>query len=585
MMTWQRFRTLALTQWRVLVICLLAGGIGALLLSKLVSPLYGSVALIQVDMQAGSTVPGTTNWQASMQVAQTAARLASSYAVLQQVAPHYIDLTEDELSQEVSAFARSGTQLVEIEVRDTSPERAASLANDIAAALIQQQLAALKQNNTSAQAQVQQELTRTRTQIAETIAQLNALAASDQTNKALLQAQLIAQEQHYSEWQSTLAQLGMQNTNTLRIVEPAVPEYTALSPDTWRNMDIGFLLGLVSGPVGLILYELLDIHVHTSQELKRLVEWPLLGSIWRSNVEANEQVFNPHGHEMNTEAYCILRTNLVATQQGDPLRTLVVTSAAPGEGKSTVAANLALFLARAGKSTLLIDADLRNPGLHSLFQLATDKVGLSTALASLESSAIGQSGQFAVLGRDLTGATPALGPAAAHLVLEPFFHFVGLPNLRVMPAGALPAHPTEFLASNAMQHLIALLATSGAEFVIFDTPPAAGLADAGILAAKVDGVLVVVDPHLPTKEQLHAVKAALQRVGARVVGCVLNRQTPSRAETAAFKYHHPEPRPQGVAATLAHVLLKKDYPVPVAAVSPVNQEKGLAHTTHHARNP
>jgi non-specific protein-tyrosine kinase len=475
---------------------------------------------------------------------------------------------------------------VEIEVQDGSPEIAASLANDIAHALIAQQVAALGQGDASTQAQLQQELTQLHNQITTTLAQINALPDNATAKVAGFQAQLDALEQEYAQWQSTLEQVNLteaQNTTFLRVVQPAEPNYAAVRPDLLNNMSIGLLLGLVLGLLGLVLYELFDVRVHTAEAASNLLGWPLLGTIWLADAEAREQAFNPHGREMNAEAYRLLRTNLGFTCQEHPLRTLVVTSAGPGEGKSTIAANLAIFMARAGKNTLLIDADLRCPTLHTLFQLPPDRPGLSNAMVTMGSSAGNSNGQFALPGQSISGATGALG-AAAQLALESYFHFVGVPNLRVMPSGPLPPNPTELLDSRTMQRLIALLATSGADIVIFDMPPTLGLADVSILATKVDGTLVVVDPAMPTRAQLKALRASLAVAGVQVAGCVVNRQLPTRAETAAFRYYNPVPQPQGMTARLSQLLLKKEYPS-VPGVSQMQREKGLVHTAHHGRNP
>lgn len=585
-MTWHRFRSQLQAQWKLLVICFLIGGAGAFVLSEMGGFVYISSAVVQVNALASGDSSDIGALQASTQLALTDARLANSYPILQQVAPHYDGLTEEALAREVSVSARPGTSLFEIDIQDSSPERAASLANDISAALIQQQIATLNQSNASMQTQIQQELKKTQDQINSTLSQMNALQSSNQAKAEALQAELEAQEQHYMQWQGKQALLGFsqaQSNNFLRVVQPAEPNYTAARPDVLMNMEVGLLVGLVLGVLFLVLYDLLDTHVHTVDAVRRLLDWPLLGTIWLANAEAKEQAFNPHKHEINAEAYRLLRTNLGFTHVEPSLCTLAVTSVGPGEGKSTVAANLAIFMARAGKNTLLIDADMRRPALHTLFQITPDKPGLSNALVSM-SAGSGATGQFAIPARDENSSTGKLGANAAQHALESFFHYVGLPNLRVMPAGILPPNPSELLESKTMQYLIALLKTSGADVVIFDTPPAFGLADVSVLAARVDGTLMVVDPAIPTRAQMEDVKTSLTRAGAHVVGCVVNRQIPTRADLSAFHYYDSEQGPQGIAAMLSHLLIKKEYPSSTET-APANREKGQVHTAYHDRNP
>lgn len=587
-MTWQRFWSLLLRQWRLIGLCCLMGGAGAFMVSKLVGTVYASAVLVQVTVPATDGSSGLTNVQASIQLAQTEARLATSYPLLQQIAPHYENLTGPALVQKVSATARPGTALFEVDVQDSSPEMAARLANDIANVLIQQQLALLNQSDTRARMQIQQELMKTHDQINTTIAQLDGLSVNDQAKVTVLQAQLEAQEQYYAQWQTRLAQLDLseaQGDTFLRVVQPAVPNYTVVRPDILKNIELGLLVGFFLGVLSLVLYDLLDARVHTIEAVRNVLEWPLLGTIWRAHAEANEQAFNPHGHEMNAEAYRILRTNLGFTSLERSLRTLAVVSAGPSEGKSTVAANLAIFMARAGKNTLLIDTDLRRPTLHTLFQLAPDRPGLSNAMVSIGGNGSGGAhSQFPTSGQGAAISTGSLGSAAAQLTLESFFHYVGVPNLRVMPSGPLPPNPAELLESRAMQRLIALLTSSSAEVIIFDTPPAVGLADVSILAAKVGGVLVVVDPAIPTRTQMRALKASLSYVGAQVVGFVVNRQLPTRDDASIFSYYKPVLRVQGILGRIFGQILKKEYLSPSGATK-AQREKRMIHTVYHGRNP
>lgn len=584
-MTWQRFCSLLIRQWRLVVICFLAAGASAFIVSKIVSAVYVSTALVQVTLHAEPGASESTSLQAAEQLARTNAQLAMSYSVLQAVAPNYVDLTETALAREVAAFARPGTSLFEIKVFDNSPERAASLANDIATALVDQQETALKQSNSRSQTQIQQELTKTLKQINDILAQIGSLPGNDATKNAILQAQLEAQEQRYSQWQDMQSRLNLsqaQSSDFLQVVQPAQPDYVALRPDTLKNMEVGLLVGLLLGIVLVVLYELLDVHVHTLEDGLSLLGWPLLGTIWRANSEANEQAFNPHGREMNAEAYRILRTNLGFSSQERPLHTLLVTSAGTGEGKSTVSANLAIFMARAGKNTLLVDADLRSPTLHTLFSLSPEKQGLSSAVVAMGNNATTvASGQFVTPGQ--TGITDALGPAAAQATLEPYFHYVGLPNLRVMPAGPLPANPVELLDSKTMQRLLALVETSGADIVIFDVPPVCGFADASVLAAKVDGTLVVIDPMLPTRAQMRQMRMTLLRSGAYVLGCVANRQKPARQDLSLFDYYDPDARKRGVGPRLSRWIFQKEAPASGGDL-PSRQSQRLVHTAYHGRN-
>lgn len=297
------------------------------------------------------------------------------------------------------------------------------------------------------------------------------------------------------------------------------------------------MAGLFLGMLLAVLYEQLDTRVRTPEQLTALLDWTVLGTVWRARSSQQEETINPQGHDANVESYRILRTNVGFSAVDKSLQTLVVTSAMPGDGKSTVAANLAIFMAKAGKNTLLIDADLRRPTQHAKFQLPADKMGLSNAILALGMSSTGQQGTSERI-VPVSGHPFAPQPSAASFSIEPFIHPVGIPNLRVMPSGPLPPNPSELLESKSMKRLLQMLANCGAEIVIFDVPPIRGLSDASILASKVDGTLIVVDVTRSNKGHLRQMKAQLEQIGAHVVGCVVNKQRRSRQDTSYSYYYY-----------------------------------------------
>lgn len=190
------------------------------------------------------------------------------------------------------------------------------------------------------------------------------------------------------------------------------------------------------------------------------------------------------------EAYRSLRTNLQFAGLDTPCRTLVITSATAGEGKTTTAANFAVIAAQVGTSVLLIDADLRRPNLHRLFSLPNNE-GLTTAL---------------VQGRPFSELAQA----------------TRVPHLSVLPSGPLPANPAELVGSRRMRAFLEA-ATEKFEIVVLDTPPVLAASDAVALSAQCDGVIMVIKagsvPHEVVRhavEQVHAVKG-------RVLGVLLNR--------------------------------------------------------------
>src|SRR5207237_9151702 len=123
-----------------------------------------------------------------------------------------------------------------------------------------------------------------------------------------------------------------------------------------------------------------DTRGRTPQAVADLLGWPSSVTVWCVDSDKKESIINPSGNSANAEAYRILRTNIGFSGIDKPLHSLVVTSAFPNDGKSTIAANLAIFMAKAGKNTILVDADLRRPTLQEKFGLPADKMGLSNAV-------------------------------------------------------------------------------------------------------------------------------------------------------------------------------------------------------------
>jgi Mrp family chromosome partitioning ATPase len=534
-MTFEQFWVIVIKHWKLIILCFLAVGMGAYIGSKLMTPLYQSSALVEVAIRSSNNQADYNSLLASDQLVQTEASLAISDPVLREVVSHYHGMTVQQLASEVTSTTKLNTQLFEIDVIDPSPIRAAKLANDIAATLIKQQLQVIQQENSQSQQQVQQDLDRTRQKIDDITSQISALQAKggNQAQIAVLQAQLNGLQQHYSQWQTLSAQLELaqaQNGDFLRVAQPAQPDTKPVQPRILLNTAGGLVAGLLLGIVLALLYERLDTRVRTPEVLTQLLGWPVLATIWRARSLKPVDVINPRDQDANVEPYRILRANIGFSALDKPLHSIVVTSALPRDGKSVIAANLAIFMAKAGKNTLLIDADLRRPSQHTLFDLPANCFGLSNAVL-----AFGMQTSTNLLS---SYQNSSFEPGTNSPSLTLFVHPVGIPNLWLMPSGPLPPNPSEMLDSKAMQRFLTIIENCGVEVVIFDSPPLLGLSDASILASKVDGTLVVVDISRANKGKLKQLKAALTQTGANVLGCVVNKQPKNRKDSAYSYYYY-----------------------------------------------
>lgn len=199
-----------------------------------------------------------------------------------------------------------------------------------------------------------------------------------------------------------------------------------------------------------------------------------------------------------SEAYRTLRTNLIFSSINEPLQTLVVTSPAPEADQSLAVANLAVTFAQGGKKTIIVDSDLRHPSQHTLWEVPRDPGLTSMMLEDLE--------------------TPPLVET-------------GIENLRLLTSGPLPPNPADLVGSPRMDAIVEQLKEQ-ADFILFDVPPVIAVTDATLLAAKLDGVLLVIRAGGTRREHAEHAVELLERVNVRIVGAVLtNAQVDTRMES------------------------------------------------------
>lgn len=203
------------------------------------------------------------------------------------------------------------------------------------------------------------------------------------------------------------------------------------------------------------------------------------------------------------EQYRTIRTNLQFTSLGADLRSIVVTSASPGEGKSTTASNLAIVYAQLGKRVLLMDCDMRKPTAHFTFQLP-GQLGLSTILAK-------------------------------RTTLERSIQSTQVPKLHLLPAGPIPPNPSELLASPMMKTLLEELEQSY-DMVIIDAPPLIQVADSQIVASEADGTILVISCENSNRDYVIKAKEKLELSGANLLGIVLNKREKGEERDYHYKY-------------------------------------------------
>jgi capsular exopolysaccharide synthesis family protein len=275
---------------------------------------------------------------------------------------------------------------------------------------------------------------------------------------------------------------------TISLVEPAVVPQSPSKPRKELNIALGLVVGLVGGLGLAFLFENLDTTLYTTEDIETVTELAIIGQIPMTKRE--QQITFLNGHSAQGESFRRLRTNIFIPDHEVSLQTLLVTSAEPGEGKSTIVANLAYAVAQAGRQVLVIDCDLRLPTLHKIFNLSNE-IGLSNVLK-----------QEATL-------TEAIQASQ-------------IPGVQVLTSGPSPAYPAELLGS---PHMSALLEQLKQQFdlILLDSPASLAVTDAAVLAPLVDGVLLVVGRAQSRQRAVEAAQQQLTSVKARLVGIVVNR--------------------------------------------------------------
>jgi capsular exopolysaccharide synthesis family protein len=427
------------------------------------------------------------------------------------------------VANNVSSSIVAGTQLMEIYVNDTYPERARALADALARQIILQSSAAAEDPELEDRAFIEQQLTDLEGKIDGAQEEIKGLQAElDEAISARriqeLQGQIDVLESKISGWQSTYAQLRTslqgREASQLTVVEPAMLPTTPIAPNILANLALAVAIGATLAGGAAFLLDYMDDTIKTSAEVERITSLTTLGYIApdEENHHDDLPIAARSPSALVVENYRALSTNIqlssgmlskLGRRGGDQLgRTLIVTSTGPYEGKSTTAANLAVVMAQSGMDTILVDADLRRPVMHRAFNL--ENRGLTETVLKMG------------LMKDEEAAADA-----ALSYLQPS----GVDNLRVLASGTPTSNAAELLGSDQMEQLIHVLERS-ADIVLFDTPPILAVTDAIILAAQVDGILLVVQSGKTRRPMLERAMEALEpleKTGTPTLGVVLNR--------------------------------------------------------------
>lgn len=413
--------------------------------------------------------------------------------------------TSDELMKRVSVSAVPQTSIIQVTVTDPTPRVAASIANAIAEEYVRSSRDARRASVAAAADEVQRRLDDAKREILDLGKKI-----ADSKNADDLQAQLQIATGTYSTLAEKLEQLRINEqleTGSGRVISSAVPDMQEVSPRTYWNVLLGLVAGLMLGFAMAFLEEHLDSTIKSADEVERIFGAPALGTIPVDRMDRSTKrrlaIVEDPGSS-TAEAYRVLRNSLDFVNFQNDIKTLLITSAAPGEGKSTVAANLAAALAQAGKRVVLVSVDFRRPTTDQFFQV-NNMIGLSDVLLGTHS-------------------------------LKAALQRPGDDQLLILSAGKMPPNPSELLGSERMREVVGALGDWG-EWVIIDTPPLLAVADPAAVARWADGVLVVSKAGETTREAAAKGVELLGKVGARIVGVVIWGLDESKAGAAGYGHY------------------------------------------------
>jgi len=422
----------------IVLLCTLTGALLATAIVQTATPVYeasSSVYFALPSATSGNDLSQGSNYTQAQMLSYAA--LTDQPIVLQPVINELgLSVTPTDLAEQVSATASSDTVVIKLTAADPSSARAAAIANGVS-------------------------------------------------------RQLIATSSLLSPRRG--ADAAIKGTVVAVATQPRFPS----SPKKKRDVAAGLLAGLIVGGLGALVRERTDTRLRTASDISALTKVPVVGEVVTSTaLQQRGTEVAPAGRE--AESFRKIRTNLDFLTLAAPSKTLLITSALSGEGKSTTCVRLAASLAEAGLRVLLVDADLRRPSIAAYVGLEPS-VGLTTAL----------------MGRAL---------------LEDLVQTTAHPSLHVLTSGAIPPNPAELLGSASMRQLLNAMGQRY-DYVLLDSPPLLAVTDAAVLSKLVASTVLVASCSKLHRPELVEALATLERIDATVVGIVANQVSDDDAGT------------------------------------------------------
>ena len=532
--------------WWLLAVAVLLACLASFLATRSMPVVYQTSAVLRVGDDI--TSPNVTMDQitASQRLADGYAAEVSSQSILAAaVTALKLPVAWWELQSHVLGVHASGSQLIEVRATDADPRRAKAIADEIGRQLILQsptseRIQQLQQNEQFVKQQLddlQSEIQQAQSDIA---ARQGDLARATSARAVLdLQDQINALNTKLDGWRSTytslLASYGVnKGSNTLAVVNQAFVPSQPAGANVMANLATAALIGLLLAAAAVLLIEYLDDTLGSEIDVRHVLALPVLGHT--DGCDKRDEL----GHVLvvsmaplspAADAYRALRANLRFAAGDRDSVGLLVTSPTGQETRSLVSANLAVSMAQAGLDTVLVDADLRSPVIHSIFG-----VGNSAGLSSLFYDEPIEVGDMLQQGETTLLLPKVVRPGSGlKRPVETSLVPTKVPGLRILPAGPVPANPTEVIGSSMMEDILATLAKL-ARVVILNCPPMDPVPDAAVVATMGVSVLLVVKQGMTRTGPARRALEILRRSHSRVLGVVLSGAHRNRLADRAGRF-------------------------------------------------
>lgn len=484
-------------QWAwLIIICTVLAGTTAYFISRRITPTYQATAtaLVQVPSFNVSDYSAARN---SEYLSATYSQIMTNNSVMEKtISELSLQMSPQELADMITVEEIQNTQLIRLSVVSTNPQLAARIANTVIKIFSSEIQEQQTQRFALSKSSLETRMADIENQIDDFGNQLQNTTSDEDIDR--IETKITQYQGIFSTLLNSYEQIRLseaQTTTSVTLIEPANIPSETFRPRVLMNTALAGLTGFLLTAGVIFALEAMDDTIKTPDDIKQRLDLPVLGIIDSFPQDDNNgggliPVKMPRSPI--AESFRTLRTNVQFASIDRDLKSLLVTSAEPTEGKTTITANLAVVFAQSGRKTVVIDADLRRPNLHRKFDIS-NFVGLTSIL-------------YRQIDQQFNSEDKILKSP--------------IDNLQILTSGELPPNPSEILASEKMKCLIEKIKADN-DILIIDSPPVMVVTDAVVLSPLVDGVLIVVAPGKTTFAAAKSMIEQLQRSKARILGVVI----------------------------------------------------------------